>query len=236
VTIDLPVPLDRMPRPAAGLGPAWTARPADRVRLGLRWVSKRLLDLIGAAALLVLLSPLLVILIALLRLDGGRAFFVQRRIGRGGAGFSCLKFRTMVPDADAVLGALLERDPEAASEWLDRFKLKDDPRVTALGRFLRATSLDELPQLLNILRGEMSLVGPRPIVEDEIQRYGEEIALYCQVRPGLTGLWQVSGRNDLAYADRVRLDAAYVGGWTLRGDVAILLKTVPVVIRGAGAY
>jgi lipopolysaccharide/colanic/teichoic acid biosynthesis glycosyltransferase len=223
VTIDLPVPLDRVPRAPAGRASAWAARPGDRLRPRLRRGSKRLLDLIGATAIL-------------LRLDGGRAFYVQRRIGRGGIAFSCLKFRTMVPDADAALGALLERDPAAAAEWLDRFKLKDDPRVTALGRFLRATSLDELPQLFNILRGEMSLVGPRPIVEDEIQRYGEEIALYCQVRPGLTGLWQVSGRNDLAYAERVRLDAAYVGGWTLRGDVAILLKTVPVVIRGAGAY
>ncbi len=223
MTIDLPVPLDRVPRAPAGRASAWAARPGDRLRPRLRRGSKRLLDLIGATAIL-------------LRLDGGRAFYVQRRIGRGGIAFSCLKFRTMVPDADAALGALLERDPAAAAEWLDRFKLKDDPRVTALGRFLRATSLDELPQLFNILRGEMSLVGPRPIVEDEIQRYGEEIALYCQVRPGLTGLWQVSGRNDLAYAERVRLDAAYVGGWTLRGDVAILLKTVPVVIRGAGAY
>ncbi len=236
MTIDLPVPLDRVPRAPAGRASAWAARPGDRLRPRLRRGSKRLLDLIGATAMLVLLSPLLGCLVALLRLDGGRAFYVQRRIGRGGIAFSCLKFRTMVPDADAALGALLERDPAAAAEWLDRFKLKDDPRVTALGRFLRATSLDELPQLFNILRGEMSLVGPRPIVEDEIQRYGDAIALYCQVRPGLTGLWQVSGRNDLAYAERVRLDAAYVGGWTLRGDVAILLKTVPVVIRGAGAY
>jgi Undecaprenyl-phosphate galactose phosphotransferase WbaP len=232
VTIDLQVPLDQIARGDS----SWTGRAAGRGRPGCRLFSKRLLDIAAATAALLLLSPLFLALIVLLRLDGGRAFFVQRRVGRGGAGFPCFKFRTMVPDADTALGRMLDRDPAAASEWLDSFKLKDDPRVTGIGRFLRATSLDELPQLLNILRGEMSLVGPRPIVDAEIARYGEEIALYYRVRPGLTGLWQVSGRNDLAYADRVHLDAAYVGGWTLRGDIGILLKTVPVVIRGAGAY
>jgi len=234
LTVELQVPLDRIPHPESGPGTARALRAADRFRH--RRAMKRLLDIGGAVTGLVLLAPLFLVLILLLRLDGGSAFFRQRRIGRGGIRFRCLKFRTMVPDADAVLDAMLGGDPAAALEWSDRFKLRDDPRITAIGRFLRASSLDELPQLVNILRGEMSLVGPRPIVEDEIARYGEAIALYYRVRPGLTGLWQVSGRNDLAYEDRIRLDSAYVGGWTLLGDVAILLKTVPAVIRGAGAY
>jgi lipopolysaccharide/colanic/teichoic acid biosynthesis glycosyltransferase len=186
--------------------------------------------------MLLLLSPVFLGLFLLLRRPGVSALFVQTRVGRGGVPFRCFKFRTMVPDADAALAEMLGRDPAAAAEWGDHFKLKDDPRVTALGRFLRATSLDELPQLFNILRGEMSLVGPRPIVEAEIARYGEEIAFYCRVRPGLTGAWQVSGRNDLDYEERVRLDAAYVGGFTFLGDAGILLKTLPAVIRGAGAY
>ena len=142
----------------------------------------------------------------------------------------------MRPDADKVLNELLENDPVARSEWDKDFKLTNDPRITAVGHFLRRTSLDELPQLINVLKGEMSLVGPRPIVQAELARYGEQTALYLQVTPGITGLWQISGRNDTTYAERVALDAWYVQNWSLWYDIAILFKTVDVVINRRGAY
>jgi lipopolysaccharide/colanic/teichoic acid biosynthesis glycosyltransferase len=142
----------------------------------------------------------------------------------------------MVVDANAVLAELLERDPQARLEWDRDFKLKNDPRVTRIGAFLRRTSLDELPQLWNVIRGEMSLVGPRPIVQDELARYGDDVCYYLMARPGMTGLWQVSGRNDADYATRVYLDAWYVRNWSLWYDIAILFKTVRVVFKRDGAY
>ncbi|MCW3475474.1 undecaprenyl-phosphate galactose phosphotransferase WbaP [Limobrevibacterium gyesilva] len=193
-------------------------------------------DLAAAVTLLLLLAPVLLAIAALIRRDGGPVLFAQTRVGHGGRRFNCLKFRTMVVNADQVLRDALAGDPRAAVEWANNQKLRRDPRVTPIGRLLRQTSLDELPQLFNVLRLEMSLVGPRPIVEHELPRYGDELAYYCSVRPGLTGLWQVSGRNDTSYGRKVQLDCWYVRNWTLWQDLVILMKTVPVVLFRKGAF
>jgi Undecaprenyl-phosphate galactose phosphotransferase WbaP len=198
-------------------------------------ITKIAFDLLVAASLLILTSPLFIVLMLISRLDGGPAFFVHRRVGAHGERFRCLKFRTMVVDADQVLARAIARNPTLATEWDTTHKLMDDPRVTRIGRFLRRTSLDELPQLINVLRLEMSLVGPRPIVESEIPLYGEDIAQYYAIRPGLTGLWQVSGRSDISYAKRVRLDVWYVNNWTIWNDIVVMLKTVPAVLGRQGA-
>jgi lipopolysaccharide/colanic/teichoic acid biosynthesis glycosyltransferase len=158
------------------------------------------------------------------------------RVGRNGQMFSCLKFRTMVPNADQVLRDLLESDPELQAEWVRDHKLRNDPRVTRLGRFLRRTSLDELPQLMNVLRGEMSLVGPRPVIREELLRYGRNVNTYLAAKPGITGLWQVTGRNDTDYRRRVVLDTYYVRNQNLLLDLYILAKTTGVVLGGNGAY
>jgi undecaprenyl-phosphate galactose phosphotransferase len=198
-------------------------------------IAKVVLDITIATLLLLITSIMFVIIAALVKLDGGPAFFAQRRIGAGGRPFLCLKFRTMVPDAAVVLADWLARDPALAAEWAATRKLKNDPRVTRIGRFLRKTSLDELPQLINVLKLEMSLVGPRPIIDSEIAFYGDNIAHYYAGRPGITGLWQVSGRSDTSYARRVELDSLYVDNWTIWNDVTVLLKTVPAVLGGQGA-
>jgi lipopolysaccharide/colanic/teichoic acid biosynthesis glycosyltransferase len=166
----------------------------------------------------------------------GAIFFRQQRIGAGGRPFSCLKFRTMVVDSEQQLVTYLANNPVARQEWEDERKLKYDPRVTPFGALLRKTSLDELPQLLNIVRGEMSLVGPRPIVLAEVSKYGEYIQYYNAVSPGLTGLWQVSGRNDIGYRQRVMLDTFYVRNWSLWLDFMILMRTIPAVMKKDGAY
>jgi undecaprenyl-phosphate galactose phosphotransferase len=204
------------------------ARPFSRIL-------KAAFDQAVAMVMLVLLAPLLGVLSLLVRMDGGPAFYKHRRIGAGGRSFDCIKFRTMVTNSDEVLRRMLAEDPAAAEEWAASQKLKADPRVTRLGNFLRRSSLDELPQLLNVLRGEMSLVGPRPIVQAEIERYADDIDYYYETKPGLTGLWQVSGRSDTSYARRVRLDVWYVRNWTLWHDIAILLKTIPAVFLQRGA-
>ncbi|MDE1180418.1 sugar transferase [Paraburkholderia sp.] len=201
-----------------------------------RNVVKRGFDLFAASCLILMLSPVLIALAVLVKRDGGPAMFGHTRIGRNGEKFKCLKFRSMVMNADVVLKALLESDPEARAEWEREFKLKDDVRITPIGRILRRTSLDELPQLFNVVKGEMSLVGPRPIVQQELERYGDNVSYYLMAKPGMTGLWQVSGRNDTDYATRVSLDVSYVKEWSLRRDMSILLKTVSVVFRGSGAY
>lgn len=197
---------------------------------------KSVFDLTAAGLLVVLFAPLLLGLAMLVRRDGGPAFYRHRRIGAGGRVFECIKFRSMVVDAEDVLRQILAGDPDAAAEWAETQKLRDDPRITRIGRFLRRSSLDELPQLFNVLRGEMSLVGPRPIVTSEIARYADEIEYYYAAKPGLTGLWQVSGRNDTSYARRVRLDVWYVRNWTLWHDIAILFKTIPAVFLRRGAH
>ncbi|MCK9283735.1 MAG: undecaprenyl-phosphate galactose phosphotransferase WbaP [Rhodocyclaceae bacterium] len=204
-------------------------------RRGYQWI-KRAFDLVTASLLLTLLTPLFLMLSYQIRRSGGTAFYGHPRVGRNGQSFKCLKFRSMRQDADKVLKELLENDPIAKAEWDKDFKLKNDPRITPVGHFLRKTSLDELPQLINVIKGEMSLVGPRPIVTAELERYGDYTNLYLQVLPGVTGLWQVSGRNDTSYAERVSLDAWYVQNWSLWYDIAILFKTVDVVFNKRGAY
>jgi UDP-galactose-lipid carrier transferase len=199
-------------------------------------VLKRIFDVLVGGFLVLMLLPIFLILAALVAKDGGSAFFGHTRIGQHGRKFKCYKFRSMVPNADKVLKELLERDPVARAEWDKDFKLKNDVRITRIGSLLRKTSLDELPQLWNVLRGDMSLVGPRPVIEKEIERYGEEAAYYLLAKPGMTGLWQVSGRNDTDYARRVFLDAWYVKNWSLWYDVSIIFKTVGVVLKRDGAY
>ncbi|HUZ63454.1 MAG TPA: undecaprenyl-phosphate galactose phosphotransferase WbaP [Acetobacteraceae bacterium] len=198
-------------------------------------MAKLVLDQVGAALALFFLAPLFLVLASLVRRDGGPALFRHKRIGAGGQTFECIKFRTMIVNADSALRDLLAHDPDARREWEQQQKLRNDPRVTPVGLFLRRTSLDELPQLLNVLRGEMSLVGPRPIVEAEISRYGGDIEYYYGTKPGITGLWQVSGRSDTSYARRVQLDRWYARNWSLWHDIAILFKTIPVVFRREGA-
>jgi exopolysaccharide production protein ExoY len=199
--------------------------------------AKRALDIAAAGSALAVFGILLgMIALAVLIMEGRPILIRHRRIGRNGVSFPCLKFRTMVRDADAALSRHLASHPEALAEWQETHKLKRDPRVTPLGRVLRDTSLDELPQLFNILRGEMSLVGPRPIVADEIKRYGIAFADYKAVRPGLTGPWQCSGRNDVSYEQRVHMDSQYVRSWSLTSDLIIIMKTVPAVIKSRGVY
>jgi exopolysaccharide production protein ExoY len=190
----------------------------------------------GAAVLLLLLSPLmLAIAWRIWREDGAPVLFAHWRVGQKGRLFRCLKFRTMVRRADLVLAEVLEKDPSAQEEWARDHKLRNDPRVLRVGQFIRQTSLDELPQLFNVLRGEMHLVGPRPVVVQEIPRYGEHKRHYFAVKPGMTGLWQVSGRNNLTYAQRVALDAHYVEKRTLWMDLRILARTVSVLVTRDGA-
>jgi undecaprenyl-phosphate galactose phosphotransferase len=197
---------------------------------------KRLLDVVAGLVLVAVFAPLMLLVAVLLRRQGSAVLYRHRRIGRDGATFECLKFRTMVPDADRVLREILVRDPLLKAEWLRDHKLKEDPRVTPLGRWLRKTSLDELPQLWNVLRGEMSLVGPRPVVREELLRYGRDVGVLLSARPGITGLWQVTGRNDTEYHRRVALDIFYVRHRSLRMDISILAKTVLVVLDRTGAY
>jgi undecaprenyl-phosphate galactose phosphotransferase len=196
---------------------------------------KRAMDVTAALLLLVLFAPLMLVIALLVRQDGGPALFHHQRIGAGGRFFFCAKFRSMRVDAAAVLDELLAGDPAAAAEWAATQKLRNDPRVTRIGRLLRRTSLDELPQLLNILRGEMSLVGPRPIVASEARFYGEHIYDYYTAKPGVTGLWQVSGRSDTSYARRVQLDVWYARNRSVWHDLRIIAKTVPVVLLRRGA-
>jgi Undecaprenyl-phosphate galactose phosphotransferase WbaP len=198
---------------------------------------KRILDLVVSIVLIVLLTPLLILIAALLKVtEKGPVLFQQIRVGKNGKHFQCLKFRTMVVNAEEALQTYLSECPDARREWIEGQKLRNDPRVTALGRFLRKSSLDELPQLFNVLAGHMSLVGPRPITDGEIPRYGDKILAYMAMRPGLTGLWQISGRSNCTYEERVRLDARYVSEWKLRTDIMILLRTVPALLRQDGSY
>ena len=186
---------------------------------------------------LIFFAPLMcLIAVAVYVQDGGPIIFAHRRIGQNGRTFYCFKFRSMAVDAEERLTALLEEDPEARAEWEQDHKLRRDPRITRLGAFLRKTSLDELPQLFNVLRGDMCLVGPRPIVEAEVVKYGRRFDDYCAVKPGITGLWQVSGRNDTSYRTRVALDCVYARNRTLMLDAYILVCTLPAVLARRGSY
>lgn len=193
-------------------------------------------DLLMSAVLLIILAPVMLTIALFVALDGGPVLYRHRRIGRGGQYFDCLKFRSMRVGADEILARRLAEDPAMRDEWTHTQKLRSDPRVTGVGRFLRATSLDELPQIFNVLRLDMSLVGPRPIVENELARYGRNVEYYLAVRPGVTGLWQVSGRSNTTYSRRVALDAWYVKNWQFWLDIAILFRTVAVVARRDGAH
>jgi Undecaprenyl-phosphate galactose phosphotransferase WbaP len=198
---------------------------------------KRLFDIILSSSILVILSPLFIIVAVLVKLaDPGPIMFCHTRVGYGGRKFQCLKFRSMVADADRLLRNRLESDPKARREWDRTQKLTNDPRITPIGKFLRQSSLDELPQLINVMRGEMSLVGPRPVAPSETKRYGDKLPLYLKARPGLTGIWQVSGRSNCVYNQRIEMDADYVTNWCFSRDVAILLRTPGAVFARRGSY
>jgi Undecaprenyl-phosphate galactose phosphotransferase WbaP len=211
-----------------------------KLRNNLRYWPARLLkrcfDVLGASLILMIIWPLFAYLAWCIRKDGGPAIFAHTRVGQNGRQFSCYKFRSMCVDAEKNLRAVLASNPELQAEWASEYKLKDDPRISKIGRFLRHTSLDELPQIFNVIKGDMSLVGPRPVVKAELIRYGDDVDYFLMVRPGMTGLWQVSGRNDVDYDTRVYLDTWYVKNWSLWYDIAILFKTINVVFKREGAY
>jgi Undecaprenyl-phosphate galactose phosphotransferase WbaP len=209
---------------------------AKRQPLGVERFMKDLMDRAGAVAALVLFSPVFLYLIWKIRQDGGPAFYGHTRVGKNGKPFKCWKFRSMVMNSQEILKELLEKDPAAREEFEQTFKLKNDPRITKVGHFLRKSSLDEIPQLFNVLCGEMSLVGPRPVVEAERSYYADKFSYYTSVKPGITGLWQISGRSDTGYPLRVQLDSNYVKEWSLWNDIIILFKTVHVVLTRKGAY
>lgn len=197
----------------------------------------RLMDLSVAACAFVFLAPLLLLIsLALLAAGDGPILFLHERIGRSGQRFKVVKFRTMAVDASDRLRRHLDEHEAARLEWDADHKLRQDPRVSPLGAFLRKSSLDELPQLYNVLRGDMSIVGPRPIVEAEMPRYGAHISAYCSVRPGITGIWQVSGRNDISYVRRVEMDALYARKKSVLLDLRIIIATVPAVLLRRGSY
>jgi lipopolysaccharide/colanic/teichoic acid biosynthesis glycosyltransferase len=208
--------------------PPRSAEPFEFDRLG---------ELALAGLILLVAAPVLIVVAMMIWAeDGGPVFFSQSRIGRGGKHFRCYKLRTMSIDAAPRLARLLESSEESREEWARDHKLKNDPRITRLGRFLRKTSIDEFPQMLNVIRGDMSLVGPRPIVDSEVGRYGRRFKAYCTVRPGITGLWQVKGRNDVSYRRRVAIDTIYCANKSLGLDIRIVAATVPVVLFRRGSY
>lgn len=209
-------------------------RPSRHLPLGGRL--KRVFDLASSGFALLLLAPLMLgVALAVRATSKGPALYGHTRIGHGGRRFKCWKFRSMVVDGDAVLARYLRDNPSAQAEWDETQKLQNDPRVTPIGRVLRKLSVDELPQLLNIFFGEMSVVGPRPVTENELYRYKASAAHYLSTRPGLTGLWQVSGRSDVSYHRRVLLDRYYVAKWSFLVDVSIILRTLPAVIFARGS-
>ncbi len=209
----------------------------QRLLLPTNRAMKRAFDIVLSLLLLILLAPVFAILAIAVRLDSpGPVFYGHARLGRNGTPFRAWKFRSMVRNADQALKDILDRDARARAEWNEGFKLRKDPRITKIGAFLRRTSLDELPQLCNVFRGEMSLIGPRPIVRSEIGRYSGFYPIVSGVRPGLSGLWQVSGRSETDYEERVAFDMYYIQSWSLWLDLYILFKTVGVVFGGKGAY
>jgi len=202
-------------------------------------VIKRLFDIVFSLSVLIFCSPLYLILAILIAISSpGPIFYIQKRVGKNFKTFGCVKFRTMVQNADQVLAKMLEENPHLKQEFDENFKLKQDPRITWIGKFLRYTSLDEFPQFWNVLMGEMSVVGPRPLVPDELSRYGYRIQKVLSIRPGITGLWQVSGRNDIPYDKRIRMDVYYAGSHNWLMDLWIVVKTIGVMLfpRNNGAY
>lgn len=207
----------------------------QRIFSPLAKLVKRLMDIVGSIMALLLLSPLFLILFFLVRKDGGPVFFGHKRVGKDGKLFKCWKFRTMKVNAEKELKMLLSKDAKAQEQWKTHRKLTDDPRITSIGKWLRELSIDEFPQFWNVLKGEMSLVGPRPIQKDELVYYASKKASYTSVKPGVTGLWQVSGRSEIGYKQRVHFDLWYIENWSLWHDIVILIKTVGVLIKRVGA-
>ncbi len=202
-------------------------------------IAKRLFDIVFSLSVLVLCAPIYLILAAAIACtSSGSIFYVQERVGKNYRHFGCIKFRTMVPNADRVLDEMMARSADLRQEFSENFKLKHDPRITKIGKFLRITSLDEFPQFINVLKGEMSVVGPRPLVPEEIEKYGNSIDKVLTIRPGITGLWQVSGRNDIPYAQRIRIDVSYVKRRNFWLDLRIVIMTVAVMLmpKNNGAY
>ena len=200
-------------------------------------LSSRALDIFVAATALLLLAPLLTLVaLAVFLTDRGPVFFAHKRLGQHGRSFGCLKFRSMVVDSQERLNLLLESDPVARAEWHRDHKLRNDPRITSIGNFLRKSSIDELPQLWNVLCGHMSIVGPRPVVDAERERYGRYYRYYTAVKPGITGLWQVNGRNDVSYRRRVACDVVYARRYSLLFNAGIMARTVPAVLLNRGSY
>lgn len=199
---------------------------------------KRIFDIGFSLLILIFSMPLLIVVALCIRMTSkGKILYKQERVGRGGKTFRCIKFRTMYPDAEHRLKDILAKDPLKRKEWEATFKLKQDPRITPVGKFLRKTSLDELPQFWNVLKGDLSVVGPRPVVHEEIvKHYGHKAAKILSIRPGITGVWQVSGRNDVCYKTRIELDEKYVEGHSLLLDLKLVLKTIPSMISSRGAY
>jgi Undecaprenyl-phosphate galactose phosphotransferase WbaP len=231
----------------ARMGPMWFAPMLLSEHLGLEvkcqlinplhQTVKRIVDFGLIFISLPILIPLFLLLVLIIKLDSpGPIFYTQKRVGRDGRDVFIWKFRTMMVNAESILEAMLKKDDILREEWEQNFKLKNDPRVTRVGGFLRRTSLDELPQLWNVLKREMSLIGPRPIVAEEISLYGDDFEIFKQVPPGMTGMWQISGRNDLSYDERIGLDVYYVQNWSIWLDLHILMHTLLIVLQGHGAY
>jgi Undecaprenyl-phosphate galactose phosphotransferase WbaP len=210
---------------------------SHRLRMFWNLGIKRLMDLVIVTIGGLVLLPLFLTISLLVKISStGPVLYGHKRLGQNGKSFTAYKFRSMVQNSNEILAALLKSDPGLREEWLKNHKLKNDPRVTRVGKFLRRTSFDEFPQLINILKGEMSLVGPRPIVDEEVEKYGEDFNRIFSVRPGLTGLWQVSGRSDTDYGERISFDTYYLQSWSVWLDIWILYRTFGVVFRGKGAY
>ncbi len=215
----------------------FAAIPVSRMEQPCGGALKRVFDFVVALMAIIILSPLLICVALAVRLsDGGPALFGHKRVGFSGKTFKCWKFRSMVPDSEVIFQNYLSENPHAALEWKQNQKIKNDPRITPLGHVLRKYSIDELPQLFNILMGDMSFVGPRPIQKVEYEKYGYSLRHYLSTRPGLTGLWQVSGRSDSTYQKRVAFDRYYVTHWGMLTDIALIIKTVPVAVSGSGSY
>jgi lipopolysaccharide/colanic/teichoic acid biosynthesis glycosyltransferase len=213
----------------------------QRIRHGKKYrdVTKRLFDIIFSLLVLVLCAPVyLVLALAIACTSSGSIFYIQERVGKNYRHFGCIKFRTMIPDADRLLDEMMAQSEDLRQEFSENFKLKQDPRITKIGKFLRTTNLDEFPQFINVLKGEMSVVGPRPLVPEEIVRYGTKIDRVLTIRPGLTGLWQVSGRNNIPYEQRIDIDVSYVRRRNFWLDLRIIFKTILLTLRpkNNGAY
>jgi undecaprenyl-phosphate galactose phosphotransferase len=221
---------------AGELGDAHTPEAIAASGVPVGGPTKRSFDIVLSILLLPLATILSLPIACLIALDGGPPIYGHLRVGRNGKLFRCYKFRTMMPKAEDELHAVFERDPAARLQWFERFKLENDPRITPFGRFLRSTCLDEIPQIWNVLRGEMSWVGPRPVILDELAKYGSQVPIYLACRPGITGLWQIRRRIDTSYAQRVAFDVEYARNGSIMRDIMILCLTVPSILAARGRY